>query len=131
MAVTMGALLFLGPWLAGNVFGDFDAPTRTLYVELFRINCLAQVLFAASITLGEVLVAQRRFLFYGLAPILYTADRPGTLILGPTMGITGRLRGAAVRLPTSRSGRSGRPGPGSGSRRPSDSGRPSSASSSG
>ena len=95
MAVTMAGLLFLGPWIAETAFGDFDPRTRALYVELFRINCVAQVLFAASITLGEVLVAHRRFLFYALAPILYTGGIIlGTVLLGPTMGIHGSAYGA-------------------------------------
>ena len=41
----------------------FDGPTRALYVDLLRINCFAQVLFAASFALGEILVAHRRFVF--------------------------------------------------------------------
>jgi putative peptidoglycan lipid II flippase len=95
MTVTMAALLFAGPWISENVFGDFDASTQALYVELFRINCLAQVLFAASITLGEVLVANRRFFFYALAPILYTGGIVlGTIFLSPTMGIHGSAYGA-------------------------------------
>jgi putative peptidoglycan lipid II flippase len=67
-------LIFLAaPWLAGVVGEHFDASTQALYVELVRINCLAQVLFAASIALGEILVANRRFLFYALAPVFYSA----------------------------------------------------------
>lgn len=95
MAVTMGALFLLAPWFAETVFRDFDARTRVLYVELLRINALAQILFAASMTLGEVLVAHRRFLFYALAPILYTGGIVlGTVLLGPTMGIHGSAYGA-------------------------------------
>ena len=95
MAITMGVLIVLAPWIADSVFTSFDAPTRALYVELFRINCLAQVIFAGSIALGEVLVANRRFLFYGLAPILYTGGIvAGTVLLGPAMGIQGSAIGA-------------------------------------
>lgn len=95
MAVTMSVLFVLAPWIAGAVFGSFDDSTRALYVELFRINCLAQVLFAGSIALGEVLVANRRFLLYGLAPILYTGGIVlGTVVLGPRMGIQGSAIGA-------------------------------------
>ena len=41
-------------------------------------------MFAASICIGEVLVAHRQFLYYALAPILYT----GGIILGhgPALG---------------------------------------------
>ena len=67
-------LLFLAaPWLAGVIAHGFDPATQDLYVQLLRINCLAQVMFAASIALGEILVADRKFLFYALAPILYTS----------------------------------------------------------
>jgi putative peptidoglycan lipid II flippase len=95
MAIALGLLFLAGPWLADTVWRDFDAPTRALYVDLFRINCLAQVLFAASITLGEILVANRRFFSYALAPILYTGGIVvGTVLLGPTMGIHGAAFGA-------------------------------------
>ncbi len=95
MAISLGFLFLAGPWLADTVWRDFDPATRALYVDLFRINCLAQVLFAASITLGEILVANRRFLFYALAPILYTGGIVvGAVLLGPTMGIHGAALGA-------------------------------------
>jgi putative peptidoglycan lipid II flippase len=73
LMATASVLIFLvAPWLAGVVAHGFDPATQDLYVQLVRINCLAQVLFAASIALGEILVANRRFLSYALAPILYT-----------------------------------------------------------
>ena len=78
--------------------------TRALYVDLFRINCVAQILFAASIALGEVLVAHRRFLFYGLAPILYTSgivvgDRPARAVSsGSTDRPWGAVGGAVAHL---------------------------------
>ena len=65
-------IFLVAPWLARVVGHGFDPATQALYVQLLRINCLAQILFAASIALGEVLVANRQFLFYALAPILYT-----------------------------------------------------------
>ena len=70
----------------------FDPTTQELYVELVRINCVAQVLFAASIALGEILVADRRFLFYALAPILYTAG-----IIVVTVLFAGRATGSCAR----------------------------------
>src|SRR4029077_21074153 len=72
MTGASAAIFLAAPWFAGVVGAGFDAPTRDLYVQLIRINCLAQIMFAASIALGEVLVAHRRFLFYALAPIFYT-----------------------------------------------------------
>jgi putative peptidoglycan lipid II flippase len=72
MTVASISIFIAAPWLAGVVAEGFDPATQDLYVQLLRINCLAQVMFAASIALGEILVAHRRFLFYALAPILYT-----------------------------------------------------------
>lgn len=92
------------PWLATQIGAGFDAATRELYVTLVRINCLAQILFAASICLGEVLVAHRRFLFYALAPILYTGGIiAGTLVgsaldLGIVATAWGAVAGAALHL---------------------------------
>ena len=112
----------------------FDPATQDLYVQLLRINCLAQVLFAASIALGEILVAHRRFLFYALAPILYTTGIiVGTVLFAGTVRDrrVGLGRGRRAPPPTSRSGRSARAGRRSGSGPPSRSGPRPSASSSG
>jgi len=82
MSVAIGIIFLAAPWLATQVGRGFDEATRELYIQLLRINCLAQILFAASICLGEVLVANRRFLFYALAPILYTTG----IIVGTVLG---------------------------------------------
>jgi putative peptidoglycan lipid II flippase len=82
IAVAMVGVVLAAPWLATRIGTGFDAPTRELYVTLVRINALAQLLFAASICLGEVLIAHRRFLAYALAPILYT----GGIVVGTIAG---------------------------------------------
>jgi putative peptidoglycan lipid II flippase len=95
IAVALVILFIAAPWLADTVWSAFDTPARALYVELIRINCFAQILFAASMTIGEVLVARRRFLAYGLAPILYTAGIvTGAAVLGPRIGVVGAAWGA-------------------------------------
>jgi putative peptidoglycan lipid II flippase len=97
ISIALVLLFLAAPWLASTVWSSFDAPTRELYVDLVRINCAAQLLFAASMALGEVLVARRRFLFYGIAPILYTTGIVvGTVLLGPTLGILGAAWGAVA-----------------------------------
>ncbi len=103
IAAAMAVLAVIAPAIADVVAGDLDADARALYVDLFRINCLGQILFAASITLGEVLIAHRRFFFYALAPILYTSGIvAGTLIGGKALGIyapaIGAVGGAALHL---------------------------------
>jgi putative peptidoglycan lipid II flippase len=104
MAVAVVLILLAAPWLASTIGAGFDAQTQELYISLLRINCLAQILFAASICLGEVLVANRRFLFYALAPILYTAGIiAGTLVgratdLGIVATAWGAVAGAILHL---------------------------------
>jgi putative peptidoglycan lipid II flippase len=70
IAVAMVGVVLAAPWLATRIGAGFVAPTRALYVTLVRINALAQLQFAASICLGEVLIAHRRFQADAHAPIL-------------------------------------------------------------
>lgn len=102
MALASVAIFMLAPFI-GARFAGFDAPTRALYVELLQINCVAQVLFAASFALGEILVAHRRFVWYALAPILYTGGiMLATVLFADRFGIVatawGAVAGAAAHL---------------------------------
>ncbi|HUQ77321.1 MAG TPA: lipid II flippase MurJ [Patescibacteria group bacterium] len=95
MTVAVVLLFIFAPWIADTVWRDFDPSTKALYVNLLRINCVAQVMFAASNTVGDVLVVHRRFLLYGLAPIAYTTGIViGAILLGPSIGIYGPAIGA-------------------------------------
>ena len=97
IVLALAVLFVAAPWVADTVWSSFDPRTRALYVELVRINCVAQVLFALSMGLGEVLVARRRFVFYGIAPILYTSGIvAGAVVLGPSLGVAGAGWGAVV-----------------------------------
>ena len=103
MAVVILVLFTVAPATVDWVAGGFDAPTRALYVDLFRLMCVTPILFAASIAVGEVLVAHRQFLFYALAPILYTTGIVlGTVLFGERYGIyataAGAVAGAAAHL---------------------------------
>jgi len=103
MSVVVLGLFLVAPWTVDVVAPSFDIATRGLYVELFRIMCVTAVLFAASIAVGEVLVAHQRFLFYALAPILYTGGIVvGTVVGGERYGIhataVGAVAGAVAHL---------------------------------
>jgi putative peptidoglycan lipid II flippase len=105
MILAMIGLIAAAPLIADAVAGSLDAAARALYVDLFRINCLTLALFAASIAIGEVLVANRRFFFYGLAPVLYPLGAiVGTLLFADTLGIYapawGTVAGAVAHLAT-------------------------------
>lgn len=75
----------------------FAGAQRDLYVGLFRVMLVTQVLFAASLTLGQVLLAEQRFFWYGIAPLLYNAGIIiGTLAFSPSLGIFGPAIGAVI-----------------------------------
>ena len=100
VAAILAALVLLfvaAGWIGETVWSGFDAPSRALYADLLRINCLALLMFAASMVVGEILVAHRRFLSYGLAQILYTVGITiGAYVLGPRLGVAGAAWGAVA-----------------------------------
>jgi putative peptidoglycan lipid II flippase len=97
MAAASLALLLVAPATVRLIAPGFDETQQALYLDLFRLMLVTPILFAASITLGEVLVAERRFLFYALAPILYNVGiAAGTLLFSDTMGITAAAVGAVI-----------------------------------
>lgn len=96
MTLASVGIFLLAPWI-GDRLEAFDAPTRSLYVDLLRINCLAQILFAASFALGEILVANRRFVSYAFAPILYSGGIiVGTVLFADRFGIAATAWGAVA-----------------------------------
>ena len=96
MTIASMVIFLAAPWFSDRITG-FDAATRELYVQLLQINCLAQILFAASFALGEILVANRRFAFYALAPILYTTGIVlGTVLFADRYGIVATAWGAVA-----------------------------------
>jgi putative peptidoglycan lipid II flippase len=97
MAAASLLLLLVAPATVRIIAPGFDEAQQALYLDLFRLMLLTPILFAASITLGEVLVAERRFLFYALAPILYNAGIAfGTLAFHESMGIRAAAVGAVI-----------------------------------
>lgn len=98
--VMGGASLFLlavAPATIELIAPGFDAVNRERYLELFRLMLITPVVFAASIALGEVLVAERRFMTYALAPILYNLGIVGgTVLLHGRMGIHAAAIGAVI-----------------------------------
>ena len=97
MAAASLALLMVAPATVRLIAPGFDEAQQALYLELFQLMLVTPILFAASITLGEVLVAERRFLFYALAPILYNVGiAAGTLLFSDTLGIKAAAIGAVM-----------------------------------
>ncbi len=101
--VATPVLFVLAPQTVDWVAPGFDAERRALYVDLFRLMLITPLLFAISDVLGEILVAERRFVWYALAPIVYNAGLAGgTILLAPRIGIfgpaVGAILGAALHL---------------------------------
>jgi putative peptidoglycan lipid II flippase len=89
----------------GIIAPGFTGAQRQLYLDLFRIMLVTQVLFAASLTLAQVLLAERRYFWFAVAPILYSGGIiAGTLALGEALGIyaagIGAVLGALLHLAT-------------------------------
>jgi putative peptidoglycan lipid II flippase len=97
MAGAAAVMFIAAPWLAGVVVPGFDAGQRDLYVSLLRLLLATEVIFAASNALGEVLVADRRFLWYALALPTYNGGIVvGTLLLSGPLGIAAPAVGAVA-----------------------------------
>ena len=99
--VVMGAaalLMFVfAEATTGFIAPGFAGDQRDLYVSLFRVMLVTPILFAASLTLGQVLLAEQRFFWYGIAPLLYNAGIIlGTLGLSDAAGIYGPAIGAVI-----------------------------------
>lgn len=75
----------------------FSGEQRDLYVSLFRLMLVTPILFAASLTLGQVLLAEQRFFWYGIPPLLYNGGIIiGTLLFSGAVGIYGAAIGAVL-----------------------------------
>jgi putative peptidoglycan lipid II flippase len=90
-------LLITAPSTVQLIAPGFDAANQARYLDLFRLMLITPIVFAASITLGEVLVAERHFVFYALAPILYNVGIVvGTVLLHDRLGIAAAAVGAVL-----------------------------------
>jgi putative peptidoglycan lipid II flippase len=97
MAVAMAILFVFAAQTAAFMAPGYVGEQRDAYVALLRIMCAGQVVFAASYVLGEVLVAERRFLAYGLGDLMYNAGIVvGALLLSGPLGIYGAAVGVLV-----------------------------------
>ncbi len=103
MGLVAIVLFVTAPLTVEFVAPGFDAAQRARYTELFRLMTVTQILFAGSMALGEVLIAERRFFFYGAAPLLYNLGIVmGTVAFSQSLGIfapaIGAVLGAAMHL---------------------------------
>ena len=75
-------------------FGNDDL---ALVSKILRVLAISPILFGISNTLGAMLIAKRRFLFYGLSPVLYNLGIiGGTFFLSAKFGIMGVAIGTII-----------------------------------
>ncbi|MGD0862499.1 MAG: lipid II flippase MurJ [Candidatus Limnocylindrales bacterium] len=97
MAVAVGIMFVFAPQCVSFVAPGFTGGQRDTCISLFRILSVTQIVFAATWVLGEVLIAEKRWLTYAIAPLMYSAGIiAGTLLLGDAMGIYGAAVGAVA-----------------------------------
>ncbi|PIT98032.1 MAG: hypothetical protein COT71_02880 [Candidatus Andersenbacteria bacterium CG10_big_fil_rev_8_21_14_0_10_54_11] len=91
--VAAGLMVLAGP--ASHLVAPGLAETdQQAVVRLMRVLSLSPLLFSLSNSLGAMLVAERRFLYYGLSPMLYNLGIiAGVLALAPRFGVMGAALG--------------------------------------
>lgn len=93
---SLGLIIFSG-YISNFIAPGFSAVDRLLVSKILRVLALSPILFGISNTLGAMLVAKRRFLYYGLSPVFYNLGIiGGTLFLAPRFGIMGVAFGTLV-----------------------------------
>ncbi len=95
MSVALAIFIVFAPQIASLAAPGFVGDQRDLYIGLIRVVCVGQLAITASLVLGEILVAERKFLSYGLAEFaLNSGMAAGALVLGGVFGFG--IYGAAV-----------------------------------
>jgi len=97
MGVAAVVMLVFAEATTSFIAPGFAGQQRELYVSLFRVMLVTPILFAASLTLGQVLLAEQRFFWYGVAPLLYNGGIiVGTVAFSDALGIYGPAIGAVI-----------------------------------
>jgi putative peptidoglycan lipid II flippase len=97
MTAAAVVLFVLAPQTTVLIAPGFSGEQRELYVSLFRVMLVTPILFAASLTLGEILLVERRWISYGIAPLAYNGGIvAGTIALSDAIGIYGAAVGAVL-----------------------------------
>ncbi len=93
---AIGIMIFAGK-ISNLIAPGFQPQDQVLVAQLLRYLALSPIIFGASNALGALLVVERRFLYYGLSPVLYNLGIVGgALFLAPHFGIVGVAIGTAI-----------------------------------
>ena len=93
VAILMAAAF---PWLAPHMV-KFQGESLSLYIRFGQIALLTNLLFVFGNTIGQYLIAVRRYWMYGLTPILWALCTIGGIyILSPLIGPLGPIVGTVI-----------------------------------
>lgn len=97
LAVASLVAAIFAPQLMSLVAPGFDQVTFVLSVKLSRIMLFTLVFFGVSSVIGSVLQAERRFLSYAIAPVLYNIGiLLGIYLFVPWLGNAGLAWGVVL-----------------------------------
>lgn len=92
IAGTIATIFF--PYLSSFIAPGFSSEQKDTLINISRLLLLSPIIFAASNTLGTLLISQKRYLAYGLSPVSYNLGIiAGTLFLTSVWGIYGVVCG--------------------------------------
>ncbi len=92
--ITGLAVFIFAPQLSRWVVPGFTPESKVLFVNLTRLLLLSPLIFAISNALGNILVSEERFFWYGISPSLYNIGIIGGVIfLAGRFGIYGAIIG--------------------------------------
>jgi putative peptidoglycan lipid II flippase len=97
MALATAIMFVFAPQCVSFVAPGFTGEQRDTCIGLFRILSVTQIIFAATWVMGEILIAEKRWFTYAIAPLMYSGGIiAGTLLLGDRFGIYGAAVGAVA-----------------------------------
>ncbi len=90
MIISALTLVLFSNSISAIVAPGFNLTDRLMVAKILRVLAISPILFGISNTLGAMLIAKRRFLFYGLSPVFYNLGIIlGTVLLASRFGIMG------------------------------------------
>lgn len=97
MVLAAGMIMIFAGKISTLIAPGFQPQDQALVAHLLRYLALSPIIFGASNTLGAFLVVKRRFLYYGLSPVLYNLGIIiGALFIAPHLGIVGVAIGTII-----------------------------------
>jgi putative peptidoglycan lipid II flippase len=88
-----GTIAIFMPWISGILAPGFNAEEQLTLVHLTRLMLISPLLMAISSSLGAMLVSYKRYLAYGISPVLYNLGIVAGTLTVTWLGIYGLVLG--------------------------------------